>query len=1199
MAFIQLQFRRDTAANWTLHNPTLASGELGIETDTSLFKIGNGSQAWNALAYGGLQGPQGIQGIQGPAGSTGPAGADGADGADGKTVLSGAVDPTTEGVDGDFYINTTSWEIFGPKTAGVWGTGSSLIGPQGDTGATGPAGADGAAGADGRTVLSGAVDPTTEGVDGDFYINTTSWEIFGPKTGGNWATGTDLIGATGAQGPAGADGADGKTVLSGSVDPTTEGVDGDFYINTTSWEIFGPKTGGSWGTGVPVSGSFVQKTGDTMTGALKVNNTGALGSDSYAIYSEGPGYSAANMSYGGIGISNTDVLGTLTRVQSFYDMYADGANVGGGIYVRNDTGPVGELGVWNYGGPINFYANDSAQPTLKLVGTVNDVNGVSLTAATTENTPAITAIGTDTDIGLLLQPKGIGTLQLGVPTTYVQNGKLVTTASDATQAGLKLPHGAAPASPENGDIWTTTAGIYAQVNGSTVGPLGTGGGGGTPGGSDTQVQFNNAGSFGGDDDFTWNSTTRTLTLGAVGGLATIAMPNDLTFNGDTLYIDQSDSRVGINTSTPEATLTVVSQGTSNTRGILLQHVDNTTAFSHAKYIGRRSRGSHGSPSAVQADDSLAGYIAAGYKATGWSNTVGGLYVYAAENWTDTATGTYVTIRGPKPGGTTVSERVRFEHGKTTFSADEYDTEWNGWEGNIILGTGATQDYSDWYIKGGDVVIGDGINVNLIGGQGGATGTGGSVGITGGSSSVANGGAVSITGGQSSASGSTSGSAWLRGGFGTSGANGGSVQVGGGHATSTGNGGSLLIFAGGPVAGGTGNGGNVSIYAGIGGEGATGGTAGTVQIEGGNSQNTTTPTKGGNVVMRAGSALQLGDGGDAYLIGGAAGGTDRAGGKIVVKAGNATGTGVGGDAEVIAGISPSGTHGQVLLRTSPDTNTVTGFAVEHTASGVNYIAAKSSASTTPSLEARGTGTNVDIVLTPKGAGAVSLNGSSVSLPVASTRIRGDFSVSTIAQRVAFQSSTTDGNTSVQVIPNGTALQSQALMLNNSSAADCGFLAVGVNSVSAYISSSRIGTGTSLPLELKAGDIPVLGVTVASTGVTLHGTVGCSGTFGYNVGVGGAVTQDTSRTNGVTLNTICGAITLLTATGSASWQSFTVTNSTVAATDTIIVNQKSGTDKYMIHVTNVAAGSFELTYATTGGTTAEAPVFNFSVIKAAAS
>lgn len=47
----KLQVRRDTAANWTSTNPTLAAGEIGFETDTLKFKIGNGSTAWNSLAY--------------------------------------------------------------------------------------------------------------------------------------------------------------------------------------------------------------------------------------------------------------------------------------------------------------------------------------------------------------------------------------------------------------------------------------------------------------------------------------------------------------------------------------------------------------------------------------------------------------------------------------------------------------------------------------------------------------------------------------------------------------------------------------------------------------------------------------------------------------------------------------------------------------------------------------------------------------------------------------------------------------------------------------------------------------------------------------------------------------------------------------------------------------------------------------------
>jgi hypothetical protein len=46
-----IQLRRDTAANWTSTNPTLAAGEMGFETDTGKFKIGTGSTAWTSLLY--------------------------------------------------------------------------------------------------------------------------------------------------------------------------------------------------------------------------------------------------------------------------------------------------------------------------------------------------------------------------------------------------------------------------------------------------------------------------------------------------------------------------------------------------------------------------------------------------------------------------------------------------------------------------------------------------------------------------------------------------------------------------------------------------------------------------------------------------------------------------------------------------------------------------------------------------------------------------------------------------------------------------------------------------------------------------------------------------------------------------------------------------------------------------------------------
>lgn len=46
-----IQIRRDLAANWTSADPTLAQGELGMETDSLMLKIGDGATAWTSLAY--------------------------------------------------------------------------------------------------------------------------------------------------------------------------------------------------------------------------------------------------------------------------------------------------------------------------------------------------------------------------------------------------------------------------------------------------------------------------------------------------------------------------------------------------------------------------------------------------------------------------------------------------------------------------------------------------------------------------------------------------------------------------------------------------------------------------------------------------------------------------------------------------------------------------------------------------------------------------------------------------------------------------------------------------------------------------------------------------------------------------------------------------------------------------------------------
>lgn len=122
--------------------------------------------------------------------------------------------------------------------------------------------------------------------------------------------------------------------------------------------------------------------------------------------------------------------------------------------------------------------------------------------------------------------------------------------------------------------------------------------------------------------------------------------------------------------------------------------------------------------------------------------------------------------------------------------------------------------------------------------------------------------------------------------------------------------------------------------------------------------------------------------------------------------------------------------------------------------------------------------------------------------------------------------------------------------------------------------------------------------ASGNVSINGSARVTGTggLGYGTGSGGAVTQLISRTTGVTLNKTNGAITMFSAAGSATAATFTVTNSTVTATDTVVLSVKSSTNTYLMFVTAVAAGSFNVTFQTTGGVSTDAPVINFAVIEA---
>lgn len=153
-------------------------------------------------------------------------------GNDGASILNGTSNPSNAiGQDGEFYINTSTWRIFGPKTAGAWGSGTSIIGPTGAQGALGPQGPQGIQGdpgiSPGGLSWKGSYNPATTYVTDDtvLYNNSSYWVYNGPVTGvtptsngAQWAL-LSVGGATGPQGPIGPTGPQGPAGPTGPIGP--------------------------------------------------------------------------------------------------------------------------------------------------------------------------------------------------------------------------------------------------------------------------------------------------------------------------------------------------------------------------------------------------------------------------------------------------------------------------------------------------------------------------------------------------------------------------------------------------------------------------------------------------------------------------------------------------------------------------------------------------------------------------------------------------------------------------------------------------------------------------------------------------------------------------------------------------------------------------------------------------------------------
>jgi len=207
-------------------SPPPAVGDFYLDTTTSaVYQFS--TSGWN-LVFNSLVGPQGIQGSAGAkwwSGSSAPT----------------AQNPIGQSV-GDYYLNTTTGDVYQYSTTG-WG--NSIENLQGHPGLQGAAGS---AGSNGATWLSGQGSPLTtttgQGAVGDFYLDIDTGNVYLYGDNGWSATTIDLQGQRGA------------TWFSGRGVPTSipGSALGDFYLDTSAGQVYQFIVGGTWVSSVSLVG---------------------------------------------------------------------------------------------------------------------------------------------------------------------------------------------------------------------------------------------------------------------------------------------------------------------------------------------------------------------------------------------------------------------------------------------------------------------------------------------------------------------------------------------------------------------------------------------------------------------------------------------------------------------------------------------------------------------------------------------------------------------------------------------------------------------------------------------------------------------------------------------------------------------------------------------------------------------------------
>jgi len=247
----------------------------GTGTNGDGYVVGTDLYVWSDTVWqnaGPIVGPTGPTGA--PGGPTGPTGAPGSAGPVGPGILSGVLPPTSDvGIDGQFYIDTASSTLYGPKTSGAWPAGVRCVGPTGPTGSTGPAVLWNFTGVYGIGTAYAVGDVATYSGQTWYRINSNGGNVGDTPSQGTFWT---LIAAIGDTGPSG-----GPTGSTGSTGPTgapsiTPGPTGPTGPTGAPSTVTGP-TGPTGAPGLDGEAASVGATGPTGPTGAPGGPTGPTG----------------------------------------------------------------------------------------------------------------------------------------------------------------------------------------------------------------------------------------------------------------------------------------------------------------------------------------------------------------------------------------------------------------------------------------------------------------------------------------------------------------------------------------------------------------------------------------------------------------------------------------------------------------------------------------------------------------------------------------------------------------------------------------------------------------------------------------------------------------------------------------------------------------------------------------------------------